>query len=139
MLEQKEKEAILETIQPIPIVETLGIRIIELEEGYCKAVVPHKRNYDGIYRSYHGGLLMTVADSIACFAIMTRTGPEQPLTTTDMNIRFLAPCRSEVTAEALVIKVGRTLCPVSVDLFDSNGTKVAVAQVTYIRLDKAPG
>ncbi|MCH9025378.1 MAG: PaaI family thioesterase, partial [candidate division Zixibacteria bacterium] len=38
---------------------------------------------------------MTLADSAACFAIMTQTGPDQPLTTTDMNIRFLAPCLPE--------------------------------------------
>ncbi|MCG8408573.1 MAG: PaaI family thioesterase [Phycisphaerales bacterium] len=139
MLKQEAKEAILETIRPIPIVEALGIHIDELDEGYCRATVPHNRRYDGIYRSYHGGLLTTVADSIACFAIMTQTGPEQPMTTTDLNIRFLAACRSDVTAEAKVIKIGRTLCPVGVELFDTNKTKVAVAQVTYMRLSKAPG
>ena len=79
---------------------------------------------------------MTVADSIACFAIMTRTGPDEPMTTTDMNIRFLAPCFSDVTAEARVIKLGRTLCPVQVDLKDVDGKPVAVAQVTYMRLTK---
>ena len=47
---------------------------------------------------------MTIADSAACFAIFTKTGPEIPLTTTDMNIRFLAPCLSDVTAKAKVIK-----------------------------------
>ncbi len=78
---------------------------------------------------------MTVADSAACFAIFTLTGPGIPLTTTDMNIRFLAPCLTDVTAKARVIKLGRTLVPVSVDLFDATGKQVALAQVTYIRLD----
>ncbi len=55
-----------------------------------------------------------------------------------MNIRFLAPCLSDVTAVAKVIKLGRTLCPVSVDLFDRRGILVAVAQVNYIRLAKMP-
>ena len=128
------EQAILARIRPIPIVETLGMRIDELAEGYCRATVPYQKRYDGIFRSFHGGLLMTIADSIACFAIMTQTGPEQPLTTTDMGIRFLAGCRSDVRAEARVIKIGRTLCPVSVDLFDAENAKVAVAQVTYFRL-----
>lgn len=138
MLDEAARAALMETIRPIPIVETLGIRMDEFDEGYCKATVPRDLKYDGIFRSLHGGILMTIADSIACFAIMTLTGPDQPMTTTDMNIRFLAPCLTDCVAEARVIKCGTTLCPTQVDLFDTNGTKVAVAQVTYIRLDKKP-
>ena len=78
---------------------------------------------------------MTIADSAACFAILTLTGPEVQLTTTDMSIRFLAPCLSDVTAKAKVIKLGRTLVPVSIDLFDSENKHVAVAQVNYILLN----
>lgn len=130
--------AILERISRIPIVTTLQIRIEEMQAGFCRAFVPRDVKYDGIYQSFHGGLLMTIADSIACFAIMTQTGPHEPLTTTDMNIRFLAPCRDDVRAEARVIKLGRTLCPVGVELFEAGGRPVAVAQVTYIRLEKEP-
>lgn len=132
------ERAIRDKIMPIPVVGAMQMRIAELREGVCRATVPRDRCYDGIYNSFHGGLLMTVADSIACFAIFTLTGPNQHLTTTDMNIRFLAGCRSDVTAEARVIKLGKTLVPVEVDLFDANGVKVAVAQVTYFRLEKAP-
>lgn len=138
LLHTEHGQALLARVQRIPIVETLGIRIDFFEPGYCRAVVPHDRRYDGIFESYHGGLLMTVADSVACFAIMTQTGPEEPLTTTDMNIRFLNACLTDVTAEARVIKLGKTLCPVGVDLFDASGTKVAVAQVTYMRLPAMP-
>ena len=138
MLNPKLERAILERIKRIPIVETLKMRLDEFDRGLCKATVPYERKYDGVFESLHGGLLMTVADCTACFAIMTQTGPDEVLTTTDMNIRFLAPCLSDVTAVAKVIKLGRTLCPVSVDLFDSNGTQVAVAQVNYIRLERIP-
>ncbi|MEK6799039.1 MAG: PaaI family thioesterase [Planctomycetota bacterium] len=136
MLETELGRAILARIRRIPIVDTLKIRVVEFASGTCKAVVPYDRKYDGVYESFHGGLLMTVADSIACFAIMTQTGPDERLTTTDMNIRFLHACRTDVTAVAKVIKLGKTLCPVAIDLFDANGTPVAVAQVSYIRLPK---
>ncbi|HMT10230.1 MAG TPA: PaaI family thioesterase, partial [Ignavibacteria bacterium] len=62
------------------------------------------------------------------------TGAEAAITTTDMNIRFLAACRTDVRAVARVIKHGRTLAPVAVELFDMNGTMVAVAQVNYMIL-----
>lgn len=138
MLNPAVERAILERIKRIPIVETLKMRLDEFDHGLCKVTVPYEPKYNGVFESLHGGLLMTVADSTACFAIMTQTGPDEVLTTTDMNIRFLAPCLSDVTAVAKVIKLGRTLCPVSVDLFDRSGILVAVAQVNYIRLAKMP-
>jgi uncharacterized protein (TIGR00369 family) len=129
---QKE---ILARINKIPIVDTLQIKVVSLSDGYCETQVPRKPGYDGVFESFHGGLLMTIADSTACFAIFTKTGPGVRLTTTDMNIRFLSPCLSDVTAKAKVIKIGRTLCPVAVDLFDTANRQVAVAQVGYMLLN----
>ena len=134
MLHSPQGTAILDRVQKIPIFHTLQMRVDELGEGFCRATVPYDRKFDGVFDSFHGGLLMTVADSVACFAVMTLTGPDEPMTTTDMNIRFLAPCRTDLTAEARVIKLGRTLCPLAIDLFDAAGVRVAVAQVNYIRL-----
>jgi len=136
MLEPEHRQAILDRAAGIPIVGTLRMRIEELAPGRCRATVPRELRYDGVFNSFHGGLLMTVADSVACFAILTLTDPQEAMTTTDMNIRFLAPCVTDVTAVAEVIKLGRTLCPVSVDLLDAGGRKVAVAQVTYMRLNR---
>jgi acyl-coenzyme A thioesterase PaaI-like protein len=42
-----------------------------------------------------------------------------------------------VTAKATVIKFGRTLCPVSIDLFDAAEKHVAAAQVNYMLLNNA--
>ena len=134
MLHSPLATAILERVRKIPIFDTLNMRVDELGEGFCRATVPYDRKFDGVFDSFHGGLLMTVADSVACFAVMALTGPDEPMTTTDMNIRFLAPCRSDLTAEVRVIKLGRTLCPLAIDLFDAAGVRVAVAQVTYMRL-----
>ena len=135
MIPQALEKSIRERIQRIPIVDTLKLEIISFADGYCEIKVPRKLRYDGVFESFHGGLLMTVADSSAAFAIFTKTGPDARLTTTDMNIRFLAPCLTDVTAKAKVIKAGRTLCPVAVDLFDQNNVQVAVAQVNYILLN----
>lgn len=128
------REDVLERIKKIPIVDTLGFTFVEMNDGICEAVVKHEKKYDGIFESFHGGLLMTVADSISAFALLTLTGAEAAITTTDMNIRFLAACRTDVRAVARVIKHGKTLAPVAVELFDMNGTMVAVAQVNYMIL-----
>jgi uncharacterized protein (TIGR00369 family) len=136
MLPSDLKEAIFNRIMRIPIVETLQMKILSLSDGRCETMAPRKLSYDGVFESFHGGLLMTLADSTACFAIFTKTGPDVNLTTTDMSIRFLAPCLTDAFARAEVIKTGRTLCPVSVNLYDAHNKHVAVAQVTYMLLNQ---
>jgi uncharacterized protein (TIGR00369 family) len=137
-VQPQERQKILDRLRAIPIVDTLQLEILELEDNVCVVRVPHKRQWDGVFESFHGGLLMTVADTAACFAAFTRAGADRTMTTTDMNIRFLAPCLTDLIAKARIIKFGRTLVPVEVDLFDANDTKVAVAQVSYFLLDTIP-
>ncbi|MGB6877510.1 MAG: PaaI family thioesterase [Candidatus Acidiferrales bacterium] len=121
----------------IPIFETLRLRLGAIGEGTAELTAPYDPVYDGIFNSFHGGLLMTLADTAACVAVLTLAGADAVITTTDMNIRFLVPCRSDATAVANVIKFGKTLCPVSVEIRDALSVLVAVAQVTYImRLEK---
>lgn len=134
MISSELKEKIFERIEKIPIVDTLNMQFLNFSEGYCETRVPRKKAYDGVFESFHGGLLMTVADSAACFAIFTLTGPDVRLTTTDMSIRFLAPCLTDVIARARVVKFGRTMCPVTVELFDTDNRHVALAQVNYMLL-----
>ncbi len=130
--ESKINQEVLARIEKIPIFKTLNFKIEELRDGTCTAYVARKKEYDGIFETFHGGLLMTIADSISAFAILTLTGSDKTIATTDMNIRFLAPCKTGVRAIAKIIKFGRTLCPVAIDLFDEENRLVAVAQVTYI-------
>jgi uncharacterized protein (TIGR00369 family) len=122
----------------IPIYHSLNLRLDSLDTGEAVISMPHETKYHGIYESLHGGLLMTLADTTACVAILTRTGADAVITTTDMNIRFLAPCLTDATAEAKIIKFGKSLVPVHVSLRDAKNNEVAIAQVTYMRLNKMP-
>ena len=139
MITSEKESAILARIQEIPIFSTLRMGAVALSKGAADMTVPRQLIYDGVFESFHGGILMTIADSVACFAVLTGTPDDQVMTTTDMNIRFLAPCLSDVTAKARVIKFGRVMCPVAVELFDAAGKLVAIAQVNYMLLDRMPG
>jgi 1,4-dihydroxy-2-naphthoyl-CoA hydrolase len=127
-------EPILVRFETIPIMKSLELAIESLSLGIAVMRMPYRQRYDGVYASLHGGLMMTLADTTACAAVLTQAGGTARVTTTDMSIRFLAPCRSDCSAEARVIKFGRTLVPLEVSLRDSAGVLCAVAQVTYMRL-----
>ena len=127
----------LETrLSQIPIFRKLRLELGTVDEGRAILTARYDPAYDGVFNCFHGGLLMTLADTASCVAVLTQAGAAAVITTTDMNIRFLAPCHSDATAEAKVVKFGKTLCPVSVDIRDAQGVLVAVAQVTYMRLGK---
>jgi uncharacterized protein (TIGR00369 family) len=131
--------AVRAKLYSIPIAETLHLHLDKLEEGEATLTMPHGgRPFHGIFDSLHGGLLMILADTCACVAVLTMAGSDAVITTTDMNIRFLAPCLSDASAEAKVIKFGRSLVPVNVTLRDADGREVAIAQVTYMRLENLP-
>jgi acyl-CoA thioesterase len=133
-MEPSVVEAILARVRSIPISSTLEFEVESVEDGACTLRVPRRRKYDGIHQSFHGGILMTAADSAAAFATLTTTSAGERIATTDMSIRFLAKCLTDVRVVARVVKTGRTLVPVGVEIFDSDGVLVAIAQVTYMRL-----
>ncbi len=137
VIDPELQSQIEQIVAKIPLVKSLKIHLDGLESGVCRMSIVRDGTLDGIFVSLHGGIMMALADTAACFAIQTLIGVEDTLTTTDMNIRFLAPALGRVIAEAKVIKAGRTLCPCEISLVDEEGKLLAIAQVTYIRI-KAP-
>ena len=111
------------------------MKINKLEKGHCEATVPRHKRWDGIYETFHGGMLGTIADTVTCWSILTEIGADAHVATTDFNIRFLRPCHTDVVCKAHVVRIGRTMCLARADLYDTNGKLVAVSQVNYIRLE----
>lgn len=138
MIPPDHEERLRSCLETVPILKTLGFSTLESYPGFVRVVVPRNDRHNGLQPTFHGGIMTTVADCAAWLAIATKLGPDAHLTTSDIHVRFLAPCFTDVTAEARVIKFGRTLCPVHVDLLNSKGRQVATAQVTYFRLATAP-
>ncbi len=99
-------------------------------------VATYDPKLDGIFHCFHGGLLAALADSAGGTATLTVTGAETTNPTTDLSIRFLAPCRTDARATAKVIHVGGTLIIAEINIHDMKGRHIAVAQATYMRLQK---
>ncbi|MEO6463070.1 MAG: PaaI family thioesterase [Candidatus Eisenbacteria bacterium] len=133
----EEVERVRERAMAVPISSALGLQLLGLNRGVCKMMMTRDPKFDGIFDSLHGGFLMTLADSAAAFALLTVIPADEVITTTEMNIRFLAPVHERVTVTARVLKAGRTLCPIVAELHDEDGRLVAHAGMTYMRLDPA--
>ncbi|MFN0136748.1 MAG: PaaI family thioesterase [Phycisphaerae bacterium] len=134
MLDQTRLDELLAACCRAPCIESLQLNLLDAEIGSCRMSAPIDPRFNGLIGGFHGGMLAMVADCVAWFAIATHTGPTEAMVTTDLDIRYLAPCMTAVTATARVIKLGKTLCPVSIEMVDDNGKLVATGIVTYIRL-----
>jgi acyl-CoA thioesterase len=129
-------EAILARVDAIPSMHTFGYRVEEIGPGRAVMVAPYDTKFDGIFASFHGGLLAMLADSTGGTAVLTVAGADAMAVTTDLSIRFLAPCRTDARATAKVIKAGQTLVVVEIDIHDMEGRHVAVSQASYLRRRK---
>jgi uncharacterized protein (TIGR00369 family) len=85
-----------------------------------------------------GPTLMSLADGISYIAVLARIGPQALAVTTSMNINFMRRPRAvDVVADAMILKLGRTLALVEVTMYSDGGDPrdlerpVAHAVVTY--------
>ena len=80
-----------------------------------------------------GPVVMSLADTAAWVAIMSQIGPVVLAVTTSLHIDFLRkPQLTDLMAKTRMLKLGRRLAVVDVDLYSRGETElVAKAQVTY--------
>ncbi len=80
-----------------------------------------------------GQALMSLADTAMVFAICSTAGEYIGMTTVDQTIHFMRPAmKSDVLAEARVVRMGKTMAYGSITLrTDGDERPVAMAQTAY--------
>lgn len=113
-----------------PICDTIGFRFVEFEEG--RAVMelePGEHQYNPI-GTVHGGVIVTVLDSVAGSAVHTVLPAGAGYTTVNINVSFVKAVRSAVgslRAEGRLLKAGRSVALAEADLRDAAGNVYAHA------------
>ena len=101
-------------------------RVLELREGFAmvrQPVGPQNLRPGGFIS---GPTQMGIADSASYIAVFTRLGITPMALTSNLNINFLRPCIGEaVIAEATLLKLGRTLAVISVDIRAEGSDKLS--------------
>ena len=117
-----------------PFHQLLGIELEERAPGYARVRMPvDDRLLGGVGGSVHGGVISALAD-IACLGAMQGvfTEHERAAGTAELGLSYLRPALGAyVIAEARVLKKGRMLAVIDVDIKDPVGRLVAKARVSY--------
>ena len=110
----------------------LGLSLESLEKGrvvFTMKVKPRHKQFHGVV---HGGVLATVADTVAAIAAYTTVPKGTEIATVEMKINFLeAVEHGEIKADARVLRQGRTTSVVDCDVTDRDGRLVSKALMTF--------
>jgi uncharacterized protein (TIGR00369 family) len=128
-------------LPPPPIAMLLGMRMCEVEVGHvvfeCE---PDESAYNPI-GVVHGGLVCTLADTVAACAVHSTLGPGVAYTSIDLNVSYLRPVTVSsgvLRATGLVTKPGRRVAFSRADIVDGAGKLVATATSSCLVMEGRP-
>jgi uncharacterized protein (TIGR00369 family) len=127
-------EVITQFLLHSPFVGHLGMRLESIESDRARLALPYREELATIGDVVHGGALTALVDTAAMAASWSAHDTTGPLrgTTVGLSVDFVAAARGqEVTANARVIRRGKSLCFCDVDVTDADGGLVAKGIVTY--------
>ncbi|KUO93584.1 MAG: thioesterase, partial [Vulcanisaeta sp. CIS_19] len=103
-----------------PLLNFIGLEFVELGDGFVKARFPYKREILRRGGMVHGGVIMTVIDTVLGTAVMTvNDGIDQY--TAELKVHFLEPLiNGPFTVEGRVIRAGRHLAVAEAHVYDVN-------------------
>lgn len=101
-------------------------RVLEVRENYARVRQPVDKGNIRPGGYINGPTQMAIADSAAYIAIFTRIGITPMALTSNLNINFMRPCIGEaVIAEAHLLKLGKTIAVISVDIRAEGSEKLS--------------
>jgi uncharacterized protein (TIGR00369 family) len=124
-----------EAFAAVPYARLLGLELGEVDRG---AVSIHLEVRDDLRQNQgvvHGGAVASLIDTAAAFAVLTQLEINEHVTTTDLTIHYLRPAGSgRLTARARIVRSGRRLFVLSVEVTHNEQILVATAVTSYIKL-----
>ncbi|MCD6556518.1 MAG: hypothetical protein DRI94_03775 [Bacteroidetes bacterium] len=124
-MEEFVKKIFIEVVeQKIPMAKFIGVKVLEIEEGFVKLLFPYREEFIGDPRSkrLHGGYTATAVDLAGGVAAMTyMTSQEDDVATIDMRIDYIRPGKAkEIIAEGHVLSKRRRSVVTEMKIYHPN-------------------
>lgn len=117
-----------------PFHKWLGLRLVELGADHVDIAMPWREEFvsDPTARYTHGGVIATLIDLTADYAIAAKLGRGVP--TIDMRVDFhkAAMPGDELIGRGRVIKLGRTVATAEAVVAKADGTLIASGRGVYL-------
>lgn len=115
----------------LPLVDILGCSIEEIGEGRCTARMAFKPELIRPGGTIAGPATMALADVAMYVVVLSLVGRVELAVTTNLNVNFLRkPGKADMIAHGRILKRGKRLAVVEVELFSEGAPDDMVAHVT---------
>jgi uncharacterized protein (TIGR00369 family) len=125
-----------ERFASVPVNRLFGFELRPQDGGEGGAAVAFRPRAEHAqeYGVVHGGIVSALADTAAVYTILPGLAPGERMTSIEFKVNFLAgatPDGGEVVARARLVRKGKTVAVVSVDVHQGP-VQVATGLFTYI-------
>lgn len=132
---ETEVERIRKAFADVPFARLLGIKLGECDRGSATLHLDVRNDLKQNLGVVHGGVIASLLDTAAAFAIITLLSAQEQATTVSLTVNYLRPLtEGKATAVGRVLRAGRRLLTVSAEVLDDRGNIAATALTTYIKL-----
>ncbi|MER9859098.1 MULTISPECIES: PaaI family thioesterase [unclassified Mesorhizobium] len=118
--------------------KTLGIELDEVSPECITAHINIEDRHINSVGAVHGGILMSLADSLGAMGALQNLGSKQKTATLESKTNFVRPCAgARVTAECRPVHLGRQTSVWQTVLRNEDGKICAYVWQTQIHIDSA--
>ena len=128
------KDKIISYFQNDRYAKFSNIKIVDVDEGYCKVKMIIEDKHLNALDIVHGGAIFTAADF--AFAVASNSRGIASVSINSSITFFRPPKTDTVYAEATEINNGKTLAYYKVNVYDSENNKIADFSGTVFRTNK---
>lgn len=109
----------------IPMLQTLGIKLLESSERHAVTEVIVDQRHADYYGGTHGGLLAALADT-ACFFPQPLIPAGLQVTTVNLSLNYMRPVSlgEHLRARANLLHLGKGTANLSISILDDEGKQV---------------
>jgi uncharacterized protein (TIGR00369 family) len=116
-----------------PYFELLGYEVDEISPDFCRMRLPFRPELHQAGGAIHGGFIASLMDTAGVGAVLSTVDTHSAMGgSINMHVNYLAAARAvDLTAEARVIRRGRSVVFVEAKVLIPSGEIVAQGTVTY--------
>jgi uncharacterized protein (TIGR00369 family) len=116
-----------------PYFSLLGYQVEEIDHDFCRLRLPFRPELHQAGGAIHGGFIASLIDTAGVGAVKSRVDTDSVMGgSINLTVNYLAAARGvDLTAEARVIRRGRSVVFVEVRVSSPTGEQIAQGTVTY--------
>ncbi len=138
-LNPKHIKEITSLVNQCPYFLLLSMEIKDLQWGTSLLEVQLEEKHLQPFGNVHGGVIASVVDAAAFWAVFPQVEKKKGLTTVEMKLNYLAPVKEgKLVAEGRCIRIGKTLALGEAQIRDEKGNLVAHGTATMMVLPNLP-